>query len=333
MAWFPPEIDIDSENFRYLSFLHNTEEIKSLDIGLIMSGNTPLSLRIPRRSNMSIDYMNGSIDLSWQTGEMHFDNRTIEYAFSAYVKFEPEDTLDTMNSKCKNKLTEITAWATHADDDKMFDSGAGIYQKVQMIGLEVDKVYSPAFWTLSISLKFEVYPFLYSLYEYPEYITPSTPINTGTPIKGRRFSFGSGHSYTDYGLFITSDTPLAPPPIKYRSLDLPFADGNANRGYFYGDTVIKYTCSFFLKNEGTRNSMNRKCQSAVECICDWLYGVSDISEHEGIRMKGTATLFDSSLGEFYLARCTGITVNKMLFDEFWILVYQIEFTTYPKIDI
>lgn len=332
MAWFPPEIEIDNNNFRYLSFSHNGNPVTSLDKGLIMSGNTPLSMRIPRRKTMSMDYMNGSVDLSWQTGKMYFDDRTLEYAFSAYIKVNSDDTLSTLNSRCESLLGEITSWAVDADDDKMGDSGAGIYQKVRFQGMEVDKIFSPAYWTLSITMKFYAYPFMFSSHSYPEYEVPNTPLNDTEPKKGRSLKFGN--YYTDsYGLFMTSSTPLAPPPIKYRELAMPYADGINNRGRFYEDTVIKYTFSLFLKNIGSRNSMNRKCQDAIETICDWMYGIDTTDEYEGIQMKGTTTMVDSALGTFHLARCTGIKPTKLMYDRYWVLVFEIEFTTYPKIAI
>lgn len=330
MAWIPPEIQID-DNFRYLSFTYLGDTKTSLDMGLIMSGNTPLSLKTPRRQTMDIDYMNGTVDISWQTGQLHFDDRSITYNFARYIQRGPDDTLDEMNAKCEAAIKEVTDWAVLSDDGRMYDSGAGTYSKVRMQSLNTQKAFSKEFWILNMQIAFKTHPDLENGWSYPQYVLPKTIINPEYDYLARTFTFDNRPAFDAYKLFVSGSTQLVDPPIKYRELTLPFVDGTENRGRFYGDTQISYTCNFFMDNNDNKNRMNWKCQAAVEHIMNWLYGVNSTDEYEGIQMKGTAKLEDTALGTFHLARCTGLSVSKSMSPQYWILTYNITFTTYPKI--
>jgi hypothetical protein len=216
----------------------------------------------------------------------------------------------------------------------MYDSGAGTYSKVRMQSLNTKKAFSKEFWILNIQIAFKVHPTLIYFHEYPRDATPNTIITDGREMRGRTFKFGNYFAYETWRLVVSGSTQLVDPPIKYRELTLPFVDGTENRGRFYGDTQISYTCNFFLSNRGTKNEMNRKAQAAVESIMYWLYdGIDTTDEYEGIQMKGTATLEDTALGTFHFARCTGLSVSKSMSPQYWILTYNITFTTYPKITI
>lgn len=330
MAWIPPEIQID-DNFRYLSFTYLGDTKTSLDMGLIMSGNTPLSLKTPRRQTMDIDYMNGTIDISWQTGELHFDDRNITYNFARYIQRDPDDTLDEMNEKCEQAISEITEWAVLNDDGKMYDSGAGEYSKVRLQSINTQKAFSKEFWILNMQIAFKTHPDLINSYPYPQHAVPKTIITPDQNYLARTFTFDGRNVFDAWHLYVSGSTQLVDPPIKYRELTLPFVDGVENRGRFYGDTQITYTCNFFIENTFNKNEMNRKCQAAVEHIMDWLYGVDFTDSYEGIQMKGTTILEDTALGTFHLARCTGLSVSKSMSPQYWILTYNITFTTYPKI--
>ena len=330
MAWLPPEIEID-ENFRYLSFTRSGVTTKSLDLGMIMSGDTPLSVKKPRRSTMEIDYMNGSIDISWQTGELHYEDRELTYVFTRFIPIWSTDSRDDINARCESAIREITEWAVLSDDKQMYDSGAGTYSNVRLFSMKTAKDFTSDYWMLTITLSFKAHPTL-NYQPFPAAVyRPSTPINQGNTYDSRTFEFGPYYAYWTYDLFVSGNTELADPPIKHRELELPFADGTANRGRYYGDTVINYNCMLYVPNISNSTIMNKKCQARVEEVASWLFGITDSDEYEGIKMKGTTILHDSALGDFRLARCTGLKVSKTTSPEYWMVLFEIEFTTYPKI--
>lgn len=326
MGWLPPGLQID-DNYRYLRIKDGGVYTTSLDKGLIMSGNTPLSWKIPKRASMEIPYFNGTIDLSYQHGSLLFNERELTYTFASYIPRYETDELDDVNTRCETQIESVKYWMDHSDDGQLYDSGAGTYFNYKPLSIKVDKSFSQDFWILAFELKFKVQATMQPrLSQYPAKANLDTPIEN----TGRTFGLSSGNSWSDYGLYISNKTPLAQPEIKYIEHEMPYVDGTYNLGKYYGDNVLEYEAYFVLDNWGSRNDMNAKCQSAVEHVVDWLYtpGTDQWSEPQ---MAGTTVLYDSALGTFHCARCTGINVNKVIFEPYWIVAYNIQFTTYPRI--
>ena len=333
MGWLPPGLQID-DNYRYLRITYNGTPTTSLQMGLIMSGNTPLSWKKPRRASMDIPYMNGTVDLSWQHGSMLFEDRELTYNFASYIPRYPDDDLDDINGRCDEQEESIRNYFEHPDDGQLYDSGAGTYYHYKITGIKVQKSFSQDFWIMAIELKFKVDAAMNpnkSTYPTPADIVTELDRDGSEFFTGRSFFFNGKDVYDDFKLYISGNTHLAPPQIKYIEQEMPYVDGTYNLGKYYGDTVFELDAYFFLENYGSRNEMNSKCQGAVEKVVDWLYGPGTTDTYNGISMKGCSELHDSALGTFHLARCTGININKIMYEPIWIIVYQIQFTTYPRL--
>lgn len=348
----PSEIQVDKKNFRYLSFKKDGvdfEQRTTLDFSLIMSGNTPITVRKPRRSTVKIDEMHGSIDISWQTGEIHYEDRELTYNFAYCIPINGYNR-DELNSKSEAILQEITTWINMYDDGNMYDSGAGNFKNVRLTNAKAEKSFSSNYWILAITLQFKAHPIIEigtrdtfpcrriatevspAAYAYVEQDGKQILVTTDTTMfTGRTFSFGGQHVFYSYNLYVSGNVELAPLNMKRSSITIPFADGTANMETYYDDSEITYNCVGIIPVSGTTNEMNQKCQYAVEKVSDWLYGYSGSDSYKGITMKGTGVIVDSALGEFRLARCTGLTVTKTISIEYWLLAFEIKFTTYPKI--
>lgn len=332
MASIPSNIDM-TDDFRYITINGITSHQK----GLIMSGNTPLSIKTPRRQTMNLDGFHGSIDISWQKGALYYDDRLLKYSFAMFVPrgTESNETLSNMNDACENEIQDLYLWVSSLDglnSDKILDdSGAGRYNQVKFEGMEISKTFKNDMWILSITMEFRTHPEMASIPAYPTPSQVATALELDVYI-GRDFSFAGKNSWYDFHLYVSGPTALEDPPIKHNYMTLPFLNGNVNRGVYYEDDIISYKCIFILDNIGNRNEMNRKCQSATEHIMNWLYSVggSQIGP-DNLTMKGTSDLNDSALGKFVFARCTGFSVTKSMSDLYWLLTYDITFTTYPKI--
>lgn len=303
-----------------------------------MSGNTPLSIKTPRRQTMNLDGFHGSIDISWQKGTLYFDDRLLKYSFAMFIprRIEYHETLADINAACENEIQSIYSWASYLDGlsstKRLEDSGAGIYSQVKFEGMEVSKTFKNDVWILSITMEFRTYPEMFYFpggYPIPSQITTELELDGYT---GRAFSFSGRNSWDDFHLYVSGPTALEDPPVKHNYMTLPFLNGNINRGVYYEDDVISYKCIFIMDNVGTRNEMNQKCQAAVEYVMNWLYSVggSQIGPNN-LTMAGTSDLDDNALGTFVFARCTGFSVTKSMSDLYWLLTYDITFTTYPKI--
>lgn len=330
MASLPPGIDVNTGNFRYITI----DGITSLDKGLVMSGNTPLFVKNPRRKTMDIDGMHGTIDISWQKGQLYYDNRILKYNFALFVPRYDNDSLEDINLRCENEIISIHNWCNRLDgsgNSMLLDSGAGRFFEVKLESINAEKTFKVNTWVLTIELEFRAHPEMVPIYfTYPTTSDIKTALDTVQYQDGRSFSYGSLNT-SDLNLYISGPTALEEPPIKHKLMELPFRNGNADLGLYYGDDTIAYRCILILDNQGTRNDMNAKCQAATEYIMNLLYGATDATEHAGIQMKGTATLTDSALGTFYFARCTGFGATKSMTDSYWIVSFNITFTTYPKI--
>lgn len=332
MGWLPPGLQID-DNYRYLQLTYNGVNTTTLDKGLIMSGNTPLSHKIAKRSTMDIPYMNGTIDTSCQHGTLLFNERELTYTFASYIPRYADDDLDDVNTRCDTQVEAIKYWMEHSDDGQLYDSGAGTYFDCKPLSIKVDKSFSQDFWILAFELRFKVRAYMQPRFsDYPDKADIITELDRFGEeyFTGRSFYMTGKDAYEDYGLYISNKTPLVQPEIKYLEHEMPYVDGTYNLGHYYGDTVLEYDAYFFLDNWGSRNTMNAKCQAAVEKVVDWLYSAGQDS-WQGVTMAGTTVLNDSTLGTFHCARCTGIDVNKVIFDPLWVISYKIQFTTYPRI--
>lgn len=332
MGWLPPGLQID-DNYRYLSITYNGIDTTTLNKGLIMSGNTPLSLKIPKRSSMDIPYMNGTIDLSYQHGKLLFNERELTYAFASYIPRYTSDVLSGVNDRCETQIEAVKYWMEHSDDGQLYDSGAGTYYGCKPLSIKVEKSFSQDFWILAFELKFKVNADMNpKISTYPTKADIITELDRfgSEYFTGRSFYLNGKDAYDDFGLYISNKTPLVQPEIKYLEHEMPYVDGTYNLGKYYGDTVLEYDAYFFLDNGGSRNDMNAKCQGAVEKITDWLYSPGT-DTWEGITMAGTTQLTDDALGTFHCVRCTGLNVNKVIFEHLWVISYTIQFTTYPRI--
>ena len=335
MGWLPPGLQID-DNYRYLSITYNGTATTSLQMGLIMSGNTPLSWKKPRRASMEIPYMNGTVDLSWQHGSLLFEDRELTYAFASYIPRYESDSLSDVNHRCDAQEESIRYWLEHSDNGYLYDSGAGTYYNFKPTGIKVEKSFSQDFWIMAVELKLKVSPTMTpNRSTYPAAADIKTALEVledGSEIfKGRSFSFNNKDAYEDFNLYISGKTHLAPPQIKYIEKEMPYVDGTYNLGKYYGDTVFELDAYFFLENEGSRNEMNSKCQAAVEKVVDWIYSAVTTDTYNGISMRGCTIFSDSAMGTFHLARCTGMNISKMIYEPLWIIVYQMQFTTYPRL--
>lgn len=329
MASIPSNIEI-TDDLRYITI----NGITSLQKGLIMSGNTPLSIKTPRRQTMNLDGFHGSIDISWQKGELYYDDRLLKYSFAMFIP-RGNETLPNINDECESEIQCLYSWASYLDglnaNKTLADSGAGTYQQVKFEGMEISKTFKNDMWILSVTMEFRTYPEMvsYSAYPSPSQVQTELELDGYT---GRSFSFAGKNSWDDFHLYVSGPTALEDPPVKHNYMTLPFLNGNVNRGVYYEDDVISYKCIFILDNDGTRNEMNLKCQTAVEHIMAWLYSYGGSrTGPSNLTMYGTSDLYDGALGTFVFARCTGFSVTKSMSDLYWLLTCDITFTTYPKI--
>ena len=332
MASIPSNIEI-TDDLRYITI----NGITSLQKGLIMSGNTPLSIKTPRRQTLNLDGFHGSIDISWQKGTLYYDDRLLKYTFAMFIprRIEYHETLPDINAACESEIEDLYLWVSYLDglssNKTLADSGAGTYSQVKFEGMEVSKTFKNDMWILSITMEFRTHPTMEPTWAYPapSQVTTELELDGYT---GRKFSFAGHNSWDDFHLYVSGPTALEDPPIKHNYMTLPFLDGNVNRGVYYEDDIISYKCIFIMDNVGTRNEMNAKCQGAVEAMMTWLYspGESRIGP-SNLTMAGTSDLNDGALGTFVFARCTGFSVTKSMSDLYWLLTYDITFTAYPKI--
>lgn len=302
-----------------------------------MSGNTPLFIKNPRRNTMDIDGMHGTIDISWQKGQLYFEPRTLNYTFALFVPRYDNDSLEDVNDRCETEILSICNWAHQLDGSstssaQLYDSGAGTFYEVKLENLNVEKTFKVNTWILTAQMEFKAHPEMVPITStYPTPSDTQTALDTIQYQHGRHFYFYNKDSFDDWNFYISGPTALEQPHTKQDWQTLPFKQGSAYKGLSYDDDTLSYRCVLILDNTGTRNDMNAKCQAAVENIMTWLYGAQDQTAHSGIQMKGTSTLHDSALGYFYFARCTGFSVTKSMTDSYWILSFNITFTTYPKI--
>lgn len=154
---------------RYIIFNGRSTE----DMGLVMSGSTPLTLPIPKRSSTEIEMSDGYIDTSRMDGKLHYNPRTISYIFVYEVDAYTEDgwakSTEQLNSEIKDKADEIRAWSDEQTDRRLYDTlycdpktEKGYYfWNASVADLKVSKAIGNDVWLLQVEIAFAFDPYMY----------------------------------------------------------------------------------------------------------------------------------------------------------------------------
>lgn len=326
--WVPSGPEEEPNDFRYIYINGST----SLSHGLVMSGNTPLSVRTPKTSSVSIPYSHGSVDLSKADGRLYFNERNLRYTFAAFIdrwanrgsSAEYILTLNEINRKVQNLYSELEDWlysAATTTGTSLNDCGVA-YTGVACTGIEISKSLFPEMWVLTVVITFVA--------------NPSNNLSSSVLFAGRdildaatraqmRYIEYNDINTLDMNMIMSGNTPLTNLVKKRDTIETNYADGvidsSSSTGVFYEDRTIAYNFSYFLDCESTNILTNRKAQLVTEAVMKWLYD------------GWGGTLYDSALNiSLPKARATSFSVNKQITNKgYWILGFNIEFTVYPVV--
>lgn len=344
-------LDENYDNFRYISFNNDT----SFNYGLIMSGSTPLSIKTPKRSTITIPYSHGSLDTSWQDGQLYFNDREITYNFGYIIDrlYTSSDRgfeyNDEVNHRCQLAISEIECWLQPCTDFQttsavgdLVDSHAGTYHNARCTRIDVSKAFSANFCVLSFKITFKVGPHLTNTTEGTDWQYVPSEANTL-----RNIIFGS-YAFASNNWILTNSTPLSTITTKRDEVSSQIMDGSIDRSYvpynnntnsarvFYEDRTINYTFNKIWEKQDQlpqekNKAYNKWMQGALENLATSLYSINTTQTWDNVKMKGVASIFDSAYPNraFMFARCTGISYTKTIANGYWILGVTVQFTTYP----
>lgn len=145
-----------------------------VDMGLQMSGSTPLSLPSSKTSALEIELSDGYVDTSRIDGVLHYGPREIKYAFATYISAYDENwkalSASTMNRLCTEKIKEIQNWLVHTETDrKLYDTAycdpdneTGYYfENAMCSSFNATKNIGSDKWVIAFEVTFRCNPYMY----------------------------------------------------------------------------------------------------------------------------------------------------------------------------
>lgn len=160
---------------RYIIFNNRNSE----EMGLTMSGSTPLSIPIPKLSATQIDLSDGYIDTSRIDGVLHYQPRGIGYIFvyviDAYDENDMAKSADKLNDEVKEKVDFFRDWAYEQTNRKLYDtlycdplSKSGYYfENAACTKFVAEKAIGNDVWLIQIQMEFTFNPYMYEFNAEP----------------------------------------------------------------------------------------------------------------------------------------------------------------------
>lgn len=142
------------------------------DMGLTMSGSTPLSDPTAKISSLEIELSDGYIDTSRIDGNLHYGPREITYAFaqviSAYDQYDRARDPVQMNRLCADAIRYVHAWFMTKTDGKLYDTAyctpsahTGYYfENSNCISFKSSKSIGSDKWIIAYEVTFRCNPYL-----------------------------------------------------------------------------------------------------------------------------------------------------------------------------
>jgi hypothetical protein len=144
------------------------------DMGLVMSGATPLTYPTAKISALEIELSDGYVDTSRIDGNLHYGPREITYAFAQRVSAYDETygmalSSSRMNQKCQAEIRKIHAWLHQKTDTKLYDTAyctpsehTGYYFVNAMVSsFRASKAIGQLEWIISYEVTFKFDPYMY----------------------------------------------------------------------------------------------------------------------------------------------------------------------------
>ena len=349
-------LDEHHENFRSITYNNRN----SFDYGLIMSGLTPLlPPKKPKRQTIEIPYAHGSIDVSQADGQLYFEDREITYNFAKFITrdetYGPSNENDHMNRMIQTFTASLEDWLNIARKRKRYSGQSTEFSKLydscftlnnaRCTGINISKTFKRDYWVLTVQISFKGEP------DIPA-IASNVQWKNLDPGNVRRDIWFNNNYPSNHSLYMTGSTPLSQLVIKRDEITSNIMQGSIDRSYqkgdpvtidgvvydkytpFYQDRTISYSFMAMFKSAGLNCiTKNRACQAKIESVSNWLYGNTMTYTEGDLSMKGCPPLKDSSLTSsgyhFPFGRCTNLSVQKQITNDYWMLVFTIGFTVYP----
>ena len=143
------------------------------DMGLVMSGSTPLSSPSPKSSALQIELSDGYVSTSRIDGTLHYAPRTITYAFARAIPRYDENgrlkSVSYMNELCVEAEKAVRNWLNTQTDRKLYDTAyctpsahTGYYfENAECSAFKCSKAIGDLDWILQFEVSFIFNPYMY----------------------------------------------------------------------------------------------------------------------------------------------------------------------------
>lgn len=341
---------------RYITF----NGISNTYFGLTISGNTPLLIPKPKNSSIEVPYANGTVDTSEISGQLYFQDSTIQYEMIYTVPNVRNGMVlstEELNQIMTDKIEDVTDWL-YSGPATLTDTGLNnSLSNADCDGLSINKSIAAGHWALKFTISFKA-----------DYVSTNVYPTYCVPTRRGRFIVYNGRTSYDTGLEMISMTPVTVVNGKNKTVDIANMDGTLNITHgrnglssgkdsmFFKDISISYKfiktfkkeyTSQGQKHQYTQDQMCQQLQEYVDAICNWLYkhpNASFITIDGYVSYGGTEMmLMDSAwiagtIPDYgyctcrYLpsARVTGLDIEKSIFSDCWALTFDVTFTAYPQ---
>lgn len=325
---------------------------------LVMSGNTPLLVPVPKQSSVTVPYANGTVDTSEMDGQIYWNDLTIKYTFACCISTLYSGVIrdsDKMNAICTLKTSAVENWL-YSGPATLSDTGWSFsLEDAECTSINTTKVCANSHWII----KFEV------TFIAPFNLTIRRPVSETHSRIGRFILYNGGASY-EYGLIMSGNTPLTVEEPKITNMEWPHKNGTLNLSHcrkgethgksslFFKDRTIKYnffkSFSKYYENRTVKPTyaIHREMQDFIIEMCCWMYkhtnqsfvtidgnvtygGTSIMLADSALLLSDNIPVGDSVPCKFLpSARVTDLTFTKNIFNDIWALTMEVTFTAYPE---